>query len=191
MSEELLQKQITELNQKVDLLLEYVTEQRQKSQILEDLVDDVSRVGNDLVKSSVKELDDYGLEFDPEEVKLLIFRLLRNIGTFNNLLSLLENGADFVKDVSPLVKEMIIDLTQELDRMEESGIIQSLKTISANAMNPAVLNTLAHASVVLSNTKMDEQLDNKSLFKIIRELNSPEVRKSLSFGIRILKEISK
>ena len=41
MEEKALQIQITELNQKVDLLLEYVNQQRLKTNQLEDLMSDI------------------------------------------------------------------------------------------------------------------------------------------------------
>jgi uncharacterized protein YjgD (DUF1641 family) len=191
MTNELMQQQITELNQKVDLLLEYITEQRQKRQVWDDLADDLYRVGNDAFKTAVKEFDDRGLELDMEQVKSMIFSFLKNIETFNTLLTMLQSITDFAKDASPIVKEMIIDLTYEMDRLEKAGVFDSLKTILQNISNPQFLQTVAHITTVLNTTKPDDKLDNKSLFKIFKELRSPEVRKSLSYGLRIVKELSK
>jgi uncharacterized protein YjgD (DUF1641 family) len=33
---------------------------------------------------------------------------------------------------------------------------------------------------------MDEKLDDKSLFALLKQLNSPPVRKSLSYSLRLL-----
>ncbi len=186
-----MQQQITELNQKVDLLLEYITEQRQKRQVWDDLADDLYRVGNDAFKTAVKEFDDRGVELDMDQVKLMIFSFLKNIETFNTLLTMLQSATDFVKDASPIVKEVIIDLTYEMDRLEKAGVFDSLKTILQNISNPQFLQTVAHITTVLNNTKPDEKLDNKSLFKIMKEMRSPEVRRGLSYGLRIIKELSK
>jgi uncharacterized protein YjgD (DUF1641 family) len=191
MSNEILEQQIKELNQKVDLLLEFITEQRQTRQVIDDLTDDLTRVGNDLIKTSIKELDDYGLEVDMEEVKSLVFRFLRNIETFNSLLSLLQSADDLAKDAYPIVKEMIIDLTYEMDKFERAGIFESLKTISKNLTNPVFLQSMARITNIIATIKPDEKLDNKSLFRLIKEINSPEVKRSLSYGIRVIKEISK
>ncbi len=49
---------IVELNQKVDLILEYVTQQRQKSEAVDDLIADASIIGKDVYDSTVKALDD-------------------------------------------------------------------------------------------------------------------------------------
>jgi len=191
MTTEIMQQQITELNRKVDLLLEYITEQRQKRQVWDDLADDLYRVGNDAFKTAVKEFDDRGVELDMDQVKLMIFSFLKNIETFNTLLTMLQSATDFVKDASPIVKEVIIDLTYEMDRLEKAGVFDSLKTILQNISNPQFLQTVAHITTVLNNTKPDEKLDNKSLFKIMKEMRSPEVRRGLSYGLRIIKELSK
>lgn len=191
MTHELMQQQITELNQKVDLLLEYITEQRQKRQVWDDLADDLYRVGNDAFKTAVKEFDNRGVELDMGQVKMMIFGFLKNIETFNTLLTMLQSVTDFAKDASPIVKEIIIDLTYEMDRLEKAGVFDSLKTILQNISNPQFLQTVAHITTVLNNTKPDEKLDNKSLFKIMKEMRSPEVRRGLSYGLRIVKELSK
>ncbi len=191
METEVLQQQINELNQKVDLLLEYVKEQRQKQQVWADLSDDLYRVGKDAFQTLVKDLDDRSIEVDMEQAKMMIYRLLQNIETFNTLLSMLQSTVDFIKDASPIVKEIIIDLTYELDRLEKAGVFDSLKKIATNLSDPQFLNALANITTVITTVKPDEKLDNKSLFKLFRELNSKEVRQSMSYGIRVLKEISK
>ena len=49
-------EQIAELNQKVDTILEYVNQQRLKSQAMDDLVADASIIGTDIYDSTVKAL---------------------------------------------------------------------------------------------------------------------------------------
>lgn len=191
MNTETLQQQINELNQKVDLLLEYVTEQRKKQQTFDDLSDDLYRVGKEAFQTIVKDLDDRNIEVDIEQAKLIIYKLLQSIETFNTMLNMLQSVNDFVKDASPIVKEVIIDLTYEMDRLDKAGVFDSLKTILSNITNPEFLQTLAHITTVLTQIKPDETQDNKSMFKLLKELNSKEVRQSLSYGIRIIKEISK
>jgi|YNPMSStandDraft_1061717.scaffolds.fasta_scaffold00801_4 hypothetical protein len=190
MNTEVLQNQINELNQKVDLLLEYVNEQRKKQQVWDDLSEDIYRVGKEAFQTLVKDLDDRGIELDMDNVKVMFYKLLQSIETFNTLLNLLQSTTDFIKDASPIVKEIIIDLTYELDRLEKSGVFDSIKIILSNLTNPEFLQTLARITTVLNQVKPDEKLDNKSLFKIFKELNSKEVRQNLSYGIRIIKEIS-
>jgi len=39
--------------------------------------------------------------------------------------------------------------------------------------------------------KFDEKLDNKSLFGLFKQLNSPEVRQSMSYALRLVQAMNK
>ena len=191
MGEIAIQNQINELNNKVDTLLEYIIAQNKKNQAIDDFIDDAYKVGIDLFKTSAVELDNNGVEVDMDEVKILIFKLLKNIQTFNTLMNMLESMVDLVKDATPIAREMIIDLTYQLDKLEKNGTIESLKTITTNLTNPDLLQSLAKISSAITNVKPDEKLDNISMFKLMKSLNNREVKNSLSYLIRILQEINK
>ncbi|MFY9418391.1 MAG: hypothetical protein WAP17_04815 [Bacteroidales bacterium] len=191
MEEITIQNQINELNNKVDTLLEYIIAQNKKNQAIDDFIDDAYKVGIDLFKTSAVELDNNGVEVDMDEVKILIFKLLKNIQTFNTLINMLESMVDLVKDATPIAREMIIDLTYQLDKLEKNGTIESLKTITINLTNPDLLQSLAKISSAITSVKPDEKLDNISMFKLMKSLNNREVKSSLSYLIRILQEINK
>lgn len=191
MGEIAIQNQINELNNKVDTLLEYIIAQNKKNQAIDDFIDDAYKVGIDLFKTSAVELDNNGVEVDMDEVKILIFKLLKNIQTFNTLMNMLESMVDLVKDATPIAREMIIDLTYQLDKLEKNGTIESLKTITTNLTNPDLLQSLAKISSAITSVKPDEKLDNISMFKLMKSLNNREVKSSLSYLIRILQEINK
>ena len=191
MEEIAIQNQINELNEKVDTLLEYIIAQNKKNQAIDDFIDDAYKVGIDLFKTTAVELDNHGVEVDMDEVKILIFKLLKNIQTFNTLMNMLESMVDLVKDATPIAREMIIDLTYQLDKLEKNGTIESLKTITINLTNPDLLQSLAKISSAITSVKPDEKLDNISMFKLMKSLNNREVKNSLSYLIRILQEINK
>lgn len=191
MEEITIQNQINELNNKVDTLLEYIIAQNKKNQAIDDFIDDAYKVGIDLFKTSAVELDNNGVEVDMDEVKILIFKLLKNIQTFNTLINMLESMVDLVKDATPIAREMIIDLTYQLDKLEKNGTIESLKTITINLTNPDLLQSLAKISSAITSVKPDEKLDNISMFKLMKSLNNREVKSSLNYLIRILQEINK
>ncbi|HOJ24573.1 MAG TPA: hypothetical protein PK081_04850 [Bacteroidales bacterium] len=191
MEEIAIQNQINELNEKVDTLLEYIIAQNKKNQAIDDFIDDAYKVGIDLFKTTAVELDNHGVEVDMDEVKILIFKLLKNIQTFNTLINMLESMVDLMKDATPIAREMIIDLTYQLDKLEKNGTIESLKTITTNLTNPDLLQSLAKISSAITNVKPDEKLDNISMFKLMKSLNNREVKSSLSYLIRILQEINK
>jgi uncharacterized protein YjgD (DUF1641 family) len=191
MEEIAIQNQINELNEKVDTLLEYIIAQNKKNQAIDDFIDDAYKVGIDLFKTTAVELDNHGVEVDIDEVKILILKLLKNIQTFNTLINMLESLVDLMKDATPIAREMIIDLTYQLDKLEKNGTIESLKTITTNLTNPDLLQSLAKISSAITNVKPDEKLDNISMFKLMKSLNNREVKNSLSYLIRILQEINK
>lgn len=191
MEEIAIQNQINELNEKVDTLLEYIIAQNKKNQAIDDFIDDAYKVGIDLFKTTAVELDNHGVEVDIDEVKILILKLLKNIQTFNTLINMLESLVDLMKDATPIAREMIIDLTYQLDKLEKNGTIESLKTITTNLTNPDLLQSLAKISSTITNVKPDEKLDNISMFKLMKSLNNREVKNSLSYLIRILQEINK
>ncbi len=186
-----LQKQIDVLNQKLDLLLGYVEEQRRSSMVIEDLVDDVSRVGTEIFKSTVDQFEHQSVTFDGEAFQGMLFKLIKSIPTLNSMLDMLESANDLVKDVSPIVLEVFIDITHQFQKLEENGTIDALKKIGNDLSNPQFAKNLTLFTNAIASVKPDENLDKKSLFGLMREINKPEVRQSLGFILRIAKEISK
>ncbi|NQU53406.1 MAG: hypothetical protein HQ522_12805, partial [Bacteroidetes bacterium] len=124
MEEKELQTQISELNQKVDLLLEYVNQQRLKTNQLEDLVADFSIVGKDMYDSAVEELDNRMVTLDLDQVKGLVLRVLRNVENMNNALEMFESVSDLIKDASPIFNEVIIDFTKKMNEFDQKGYFE-------------------------------------------------------------------
>ncbi|MBN2728644.1 MAG: hypothetical protein JXR53_05420 [Bacteroidales bacterium] len=179
------------LEQKMDLILEYLQEQRQQRQVMEDLVQDVSIVSRDAFKYAVDELDNQGILIDGEQVKLLVFRFLKNLDNISNLLETLNSMSDLMKDAMPVVNEIILDITQKLSELEENGVFDSLRLIAGHVSNPDLLRRVEHLTAALSQVKPDEKLDDKSLWKIFKDLKSKEVRSSLSYLLRVVKAAKK
>lgn len=220
MADTSIQQQVDELNRKVDLMLEIMSRQSQQSEAMQDLVEDLSIVGKDAFQTAVDELAIQNIRVDGEDIKYLVFKFLRNIKTFGELMDTLESVMDFLHDVGPIVKDAGIAATNSLGKLESEGYIaymkqlvnlagefknsvteediirlkENLPTIGAairNVTQPHVLAEVQHITEVLATMRMDDKADNKSLFKLMREMNKPEVRKSLSFMLRMISEISK
>ena len=58
MNEQLLQDQIDAINQKLDIILEEISLQRRHRQEMDDLKDDLMRVGKDIYQTALVELED-------------------------------------------------------------------------------------------------------------------------------------
>jgi len=191
MNEENIQKQISDINQKLDTLLEYVNRQRIKSEMVDDLVSDGSIIVKDAFKSSVEELDKSGVEMNMDEVKVLLVKLVKNIPTFVNLIDIMESVLDFANDATPIAREMMVDSIKKLHQLEENGTIDSLKKIGNNLSQPVIFRKLEMVTEALLTVEPDDVQDNKSLWKIFKDMRSPEVRKSLSYTMRLIKELNK
>jgi len=219
MAEENIQNQMNAINEKLDLVLHYVNQQRLKTEMMEDLVTDVSIIGKDIFNDTVNELDNQGIELDMEAVKLLVFKLIKNIPNFTGLVDMFESINDFLQDVGPIAKEMIIDFIKKLYEYEKRGYFEYLKemgsmlstihehytiddfksltanvgsvmNIAKSLTSPEFLKTAEKAVLTINELKIDDKLDDKSLFKLYKEFKSPEVRKFLSYILRLVKTIS-
>lgn len=212
------QTQIEEINRKLDIILEEIELQKRHRREMEDLKEDVMRVAADLYASAVVELEEVHDHLKTGDILHLGKKLLRNIGTMNKMFDQLESARDFLNDVSPLVRESIIDLMAKLDELDRKGYFNFLKELNGIADNivtsytPEDVKNLGENVVTILNTvksltqpdmlqainnavSVYKNLDIKvekdvSLIKLIRELNKPELKRGLAFGIEFLKNIS-
>ncbi len=175
------QGQINEINQKLDLLLHYVNEQRLKSETIEDLVSDVSIISKDAFTSVVDELDKQGIELNVDDIKVLVYKLVRNVNNFSQLMDMFENITDLLKDAGPIINEVGIDFTYKLNEFEQKGYFELFKQMTEFFDN-----------TVVAFQKTDFDPNKKySLIKIFREFNSPEIKRTLGFVLELLKNISR
>ena len=214
-----LEQRIDALDKKMDLILEYVHRQKMNSNMVEDLVSDLSIVGKDVYDSTVKELDMRQVVLEPSELTDLAVSLLRNIGNIKTVLESLEMAVDLGKDVGPIANEMIIDFTKQLNEFEQKGYFkffkefgpiidnivtgfspEDLKELSNNIVSilntvkemtqPEVIGTMQNA-IKAFNSMETETVPSYSVWKLMREMNSPEMKKALGYGITFMKNVSK
>ncbi len=212
-------QQIAELNQKVDAILEYVNQQKLKSNAIDDLVADVSIIGKDVYDSTVKALDDREVRLEPDELRELGIRFAQNVGNFNTLLDGLGSAMDLMKDVGPIANEVIIDTTRTLHEFEQKGYFEFIKEFGAIIDNivthygvndvrmladnvvtimdtvkdltqPEMLKSIDTAVKVFSNMET-ENVPEYSIFRVMREINKPEMKKAWGFLFTFLKNMTK
>lgn len=211
-------QQIAELNQKVDTILEYVNQQRLKSQAIDDLVADVSIIGKDAYDSTVKALDEHEVVLDPDQLRELAIRFAQNIGNFNTMLDTMGSAMDLLKDVGPIANEVIIDGTRKLHEFEQKGYFEFMKEFGAiidnivshysindvrmladnvvtildtvkNLTQPEVLNSIDTAVKVFANMEIKD-IPEYSIFRVMREINKPEMKKAWGFLFTFMKNMS-
>ncbi len=212
-------KQIAELNQKVDTILEYVNQQRLKSQAIDDLIGDASIIGKDVYDSTVKALDDHEVILDPDELRELGIRVAQNVGNFNVMLDTLGSAMDLMRDVGPIANEVIIDGTKKLHEFEQKSYFEFLREFGhiidnivtyygvedmrmladnvvaildtvKNLTQPDMLKSVDNAVKVFASLEM-ENIPEYSIFKVMREMNKPEMKKALGFFITFMQNMNK
>ncbi len=213
-----LQEQINQINSKLDLILEEIELQRRHRRELEDLKDDLMRVGKDFYDTAVEELDEIHEYVNTKDLLHFGKYMLRNVNVISRVIQQLESTKDFLTDVAPLVREYIIDFMAKLDEydhkgyfdfMKESGkivdkvvtsfekedvkalgdnVVTILNTVK-NLTQPDMLQAINNAVNIYKNLDFTASEDI-SYFKIIKDLNTPEVKRGILFMLQFLKNIS-
>jgi len=218
MEEKALQTQISELNQKVDLLLEYVNQQRLKTNQLEDFVADISIVGKDMYDSTVEELDNRMVNLDIDQVKGLVLRVLRNVENMNKFLELFESMNDLMKDAGPIFNEVVIDFTKKMNELDQKGYFEffaeagnifnniithykpeDVRELSDNIVNimetvrsatqPEMMAAIKNGVKIYGSMEMDN-VPEYSIFKVMKEMNKPEMKRALGFFVTFMKNMA-
>ncbi len=214
MSDKLIQEQIRDINRKLDLILDETLVQRQNREMVNDLVDDVAVIGKDAFKQMVVQLDDAGIEIDNDALRCLILRLVRNIRSMGMVIETLESFTDLAKDLTPVIKQVGLDGVQKFHELEQKGYfeilnqfgkamdvllsrytLEDLQKLSDNLIpvadtlfsiaDPNLLNKINAASKALRDINPGD-IEEYSVWKLIRQMNKPEVRKSLGFIMAFL-----
>jgi uncharacterized protein YjgD (DUF1641 family) len=213
-----LQDQINDLNSKLDFIVEEISIQKQKRLEVEDLIDDMSIIGKDLFKATVDELDHAGVEVDTEALKSLVFRLIRNVGTLNELVEMVESLTDLMKDVAPILHQVGLDSIKKMQMIEEKGyfefaeaflrimdnivthftaedvkqladnVVTILETVK-NLTQPEMLDAMNNAVNIYKKIET-RNLQEYSLWKAFKEMKTPEMRRGIGFMITFLKNIA-
>ncbi|KPK84431.1 MAG: hypothetical protein AMS27_09985 [Bacteroides sp. SM23_62_1] len=218
MAEKDLQKQINEINDKLDEILICATQQRLRSEMMDDLLADLSIIGKDVFRSTVTELDKQGIELNVDDLKTLSFKIIRNLDKFSDMLSIFESIYDLMEDLSPVVREMIIDLIKKLHALEKKGyfeffaemfkivdnivtnykpedvrlladnIVTIMDTIK-NMTQPQMLQALNNAVHIYQKLDM-ENIPEYSIWKAMKEMRTPEMKRGIGFLITFLKNLT-
>lgn len=215
-----IQEQLNSLHGKLDLLLEEVAIQRSRQRETEDLIADLQHVAKEAYQAFVVRLDQEGIELSGENVSQLGMNLLKNLGSFNEILGTLRSVKDFMSDAGPIIQHLGVQFIHKMAEFDNKGYFEYLNQMGnlaetlvhnftaqdlarLNKNLPVIINILKNitseqnlrfiekAVEISKIMKIDDTLDNKSLFGIYKELKSPEIRKSISFGLRLVKELDR
>ncbi len=213
-----IQKQINELNTKLDLVLEHVNQQRLKREMTDDLFADLSIVARDAWDTTVSELDDQGIEMDMDDIKQLIFKFIKNIKNFNDAISFFESMNDMIKDAAPIVNEMGIDAIKNLHEFENKGYFNFMREVATvtdrivtglsaedmrrlsdnageivellrNLTDPGMVRSMNKMVMVMQNMTTSE-VEEYGLWKTLKAMNSKDMRKAAGFMMTFVKKMN-
>jgi len=194
-----MQEQIDSINRKLDIVLEEIELQRRHRRAMEDLQDDLVRVGKGVYQSAVEELEQVHDYMDTSDVLFLGKLLLRNINNLTRLFQKLESTMDFFNDSAPITRELAIDLMNRLDEYERKGYFRFIRDLSevldkiVTTVEPDDMQKAGNnlVNVIETAKKSDLSVPDKiSLISLLRELNSPEMKRAMAVTIRFVRNIS-
>lgn len=213
-----IQTQIDEINRKLDLILDEVSVQRQNRESVNDLIDDAAIIGKDVFHQMVVQLDNAGIELDSDALRCLVLRLVRNVSSLGMVLQTLESVTDLVKDLTPIVKQIGLDGVQKFNELEQKGyfdlinqltntfdtlisrysrediqkLSENLIPVTETLMNitdPRLLSKINAATAAIRDIN-PEDIEEYSVWRLMKQLRKPEVRKSIGFVMAFLNNIS-
>lgn len=211
-------KDIELLHKKIDFLTESVLQTQRRQRELEELRQDLTPLASDIYKTAVEELDEVAPYFSYEDLIYLVKKLLRNTKNITAMLEQMENAGDFLKDALPLAKPLFQSVLETFDQLEQKGYFTFLVSVAqifdkvVTSFNEEELqqltnnmDSLIRSLKLLTQTDMLPQLEKaltvykdmdeteikpKSLLGLFKDLNSLEVRKPLTVGLSVVKQMS-
>ncbi len=212
-----LEKQLAEINRKLDFVTEQLALQRRREREAQELKEDLSRVVTDMFLTAVVELDEVAHHFDASDLWHLGKKLLRNVRNLARTLDQLESANDFLQDAKPIARDAFFDLLATLDELDRKGYfaffselakvldkvvtaftvedvrllgenIVTILTTVRNLTQPDMLETINNAVSVYKNLTISVD-EEISYRRLFKEFRTPEMRRGLAFGIQFLKNL--
>lgn len=218
MDEQKIINDIEAINKKLDIILAEIELQQRHRREMDDLKDDLMRIGKDVYDTAVTELEEVHDHIQTGDMMYLGKKLLRNVNNITKTFEQFENVKDFLYDFKPVSREMFFDFMNKLDEMDRKGYFTFMKEIGKmtdkvvssfstedikqlgdnivtilntikNLTQPDMLNAVNNAVSVYKNLDMKIEKDVSFLY-LLKELNKPEVKKGLALALNFLKNLN-
>jgi len=212
------EKQLAEINRKLDFLTEQMEINARRQQEWQELKEDLNRIGIDLFQSAVTELDEVSHHFDSQDLLHLLKKLLRNTRNLSRLLDQIESVHDMLTDAIPIGRDAFIDLLYTLNELEQKGYFDFFRELLqvvdnvVTSFSPEDVEALADNVVTILQTvreltqpdmliavnnavsvykNLDIHVREKiSYWELFRSARTPEMRRGIAFGIQFLKNLA-
>lgn len=212
-----IERQLAEINQRLNLITEYLQEQKRRQQEWDELKSDLTLVGKDVFQTAVQELDEISYHFDTADLLYLLKKLLRNTRNLTKMMDQLESATDFLHDITPLGKHILDELMENLTRLERKGYFdfgrEALKIVDTivtsftvedvrllrenitgilltvkSLTQPQMLSSINNALNFFQ--KMEVMVEQHvSYWSLLKELRDPEFKRGLAFAVQFMKSM--
>ncbi len=211
-------EQLQDIQEKLNSITTELAVMKRQREEMQELKNDLTLVAKDVFQTVVEELEDIAPFVRTGDFMHLIKRVLRNTNNITDVISKLESVLDFAEDGGPVAKELFNDTLKKLDEIDRAGYIDFLKSsksildnivthfsvedVQSLAENivtiletiksltqPEMLSTLNNVVKVYQNLDAD-QVEEYSIWRVMKEINTPEMKKRIGFAMHFLKNVS-
>ena len=166
---------------RIEAMLTTVAEElaiaRRQREDFNELKEDLMGISKDAFQSTVNELDEIAPFVRTGTFKELAKRLLRNADNFSRLMDFMEGTMGLIDDGQPITKELFNDMLATLDKLERRGHFDLMR------QGMTVYDQLA---MIHRETDL-EAVAPLSLWQLLKEMRSPEIRKAMTCMLIYLK----
>lgn len=213
-----LELQLQSIDKKLDLISEELAVVRRQREELNELKQDLTIIAKDVFNTAIVELEDIAPFVQTGDFLHLIKKILQNTRNITRVMTKFESALDFFEDAKPISKELFNDALEKLDELDQKGYFQFIKELmnvadrvvehfSEEDVKVLGDNVITILETVKGLTQSDmltalnnavsiyQSIDPKdapqySIWKVMRELNTPEMKKGIGFVITFLKKIT-
>ena len=206
------------LTGQMELLTEYVDEQRRRQREWDDLKTDLTPVALDMYQVAVEQLNEIEPYVQLEDLVYLLKRLARNTRTIEQLLDQIESLSDLVRDATPIINEAVLTGVEKMDALERRGYFRLVKegqyvldnivdafgpddvrqlgdnvvsilTTIKEMTQPEVMNTVQNLAGTMRMVEAQPEQVDTSMWGILRQLRDPQTRRGLALTLQMLRAV--
>jgi uncharacterized protein YjgD (DUF1641 family) len=218
MTDQNLELQLQSIDQKLDLIFEELAVVRRQREELNELKQDLTIIAKDLFSTAIDEFEDIAPFVQTGDFLHLLKKILQNTQNITMVMTKFESGLDFFADAKPVGKELFNDTLGKLNEIDQKGYFQFIKELLNVAdrvvdhfpeedvkllgdniisiletvkelTQPEMLTAINNAVGIYKNLD-PKDIPQYSIWKVIREINTPEIKRGIGFVITFLKKIT-
>ncbi len=181
-----IKQQIELINNKLDLITSAIYEEKARHMSSDDLKADLMKISSSAMQEGSKQLEGVYQYLSIDDAIYMTKKIVLNINNFTKLIDALENMMNFLESFMPLTKDMFTHIQDKLVEIEKSGYLDLIKILKEK-IDGLMQNTSREELVMLGNnivaflyaarnTHLDFTKSNKSIFHLMQDINSREMK---------------